>query len=155
MSNIEDVKIMGIIPKSKYVHFTYMFLLISAAGNALFSLFSMLGLGFTSGVYGAMVMGVLSLILAVIGLSIHKAEFSAHDHTHFKYIGALFVVFFVINIIFGAIYAISFFLGYLCTIALSVVQTVLVWTGYSSWQDGRVITKDNIKGEVKLALAKR
>ncbi len=148
-------KILGIVPKARYMYFTYMFLLISAAGNALFSLFSMIGLGFESGIYGCMVLGLLALVLTVVGMTSAKAESTPIEHAHFKYIALLFVGFFVLNIIFGGVYGISYMLGYLCTIALGAIQTILVFTGWMSLQGGRVITKDNLKEEIKLALAKR
>ncbi len=151
----DTTKIMGIVPKEKYVHFAYMFLLVSAAGNALFSLFSLIGLNFESAVYGCMVLGLLALILAVVGLTSAKNEFTANDHAHFKYIGALFVAFFIINIVFGGVYALSYALGYICTIILGGIQTVMTWTGYSSWQDGQIVTKDNFKEQLKVAIAKR
>ena len=152
---MSDEKIMGIVPKARYVYFTYMFLLISAAGNALFSLFGLVGIHLASAGPAVMVLGLLSLILVVVGLTKHKGDFSALDHAHFKYMGFLFITFFIINIVFGGVYGLSFALGYICTIILGLAQAVLVWTGFNSWQDGRIITKDNIKSEVQLALAKR
>lgn len=148
-------KIMGIVPHERYTYFTYTFLLVSAAGNALFSLFSLLGLGFETGILGCMVLGFLSFILALVGMTGAKHEFTATEHAHFKYIMLLFVAFFALNLLFGGVYGISYFLGYLCTIALGVIQTILVFTGYMSLQAGRVVTKDNLKEEIKLALAKR
>ena len=43
----------------------------------------------------------------------------------------------------------------LCTIALGALQTILTFTGYMSLQAGRVVTKENFREEIKLALAKR
>lgn len=155
MSDASNDKIMGIVPKDRYMYFTYMFLLVAAAGNALFSVFGLIGIHLASAGYGVMVLGLLALILAIVGLTKHKNDFSALEHAHFKYIGFLFIAFFIINIVFGSLYGISFFLGYLCTIILGLAQAVLVWTGYNAWQGGRVITKDNIKSEVQIALKNR
>ena len=63
--------------------------------------------------------------------------------------------FFIVNVVFGGVYMIAYTLGYLCTIALGVIETILVWTGWNALQGGRVITKDNLQSEVKVALAKR
>lgn len=148
-------KIMGIVPKERYMYFTYMFLLISAAGNALFSVFGLIGLTLESAGYAVMVLGLMACIMAVVGLTKHKDDFSPLDHAHFKYIAILFVAFFVINIVFGGVYAIAYFLGYLCTIVLGLAQAVLVWTGFNAWQGGRVITKENFKSEMQTALKNR
>lgn len=155
MSDANTDKIMGIVPKERYVYFAYMFLLVAAAGSALYSLLAIVGLRLESAAYATMFLGLLAAILAGVGLTKHKGDFTAHDHAHFKYIIILFVAFFVINIVFGGVYALSYFLGYLCTGIIGAVQAVLAWTGYNSWQDGRLITKDNIRDEIKLALAKR
>ncbi|HEU4838482.1 MAG TPA: hypothetical protein VFS88_03620 [Micavibrio sp.] len=155
MSDTSGDKILGIVPKEKYVHFTYMFLLVSAAGGVFFSLLGIVGIEPVSATYGLIALGLLSLGLAVVGLTKHKADFSVTDHAHFKYIALLFIVFFVINIVGGAFYAIAYALGYLVTAIIGAAQAVLVWTGYNSWQGGRVVTKGNIRDEVKAALAKR
>jgi len=156
MSNTESgEKILGIIPKERYVYFAYMFLLVSAAGNVLYSLLAILGLRFESAGYAVMVLGLMSLVLAVLGITKCKDEFSAHDHAHFKYMAVLFVAFFFIYLLGGAVYGIAYVLGYLVTALIGAAQSVLAWTGYNSWQDGRIITKDNIKDELKLAIAKR
>ncbi len=150
-----DTKILGFIPKSKYVHFMYMFLLISAAGNVLYSLIAIIGIHLASAGYATMLLALMSLVLAVLGLTVVKNEFTAHDHAHFKFAAILYVAFTITFIVFGGVYAISFFLGYLCTAAIGAAQCLLTWTGYSSWQDGRVVTAANIKDEVKIAIAKR
>jgi len=156
MSNTADDKIMGLIPKEKYMHIAYMFLVISAAGNALYALFGLIGIEFASAVPAVTLMGVLAVVMAAIGLTKHKDDFTAVEHAHFKYIAVLFLVFLVANVLIGgAVYAIAHFLGYLCTMAFGALQAVLVWTGYNSWQGGRVITKDNIKEEVTIALKNR
>lgn len=155
MSDANTDKIMGIVPKERYMYFAYMFLLISGAGNALYSLLAIVGLRLESAGYAVMVLGLLAAILAGIGLTKHKDDFTAHDHAHFKFIIVVFVVFFVINVVGGAAYAIAYILGYLVTAVIGAAQAVLTWTGYNAWQDGRVITKDNIRDEVKAAIAKR
>jgi hypothetical protein len=155
MSDSSHDKILGIVPKEKYMNFAYMFLLISAAGGVFFSLLGIVGLEPVSAPYALIVLGFLSLCLAIVGLTKHKADFSAIDHAHFKYIALMFLVFFVINIVGGAFYAIAYALGYLVTALIAAVQTVLVWTGYNSWQGGRVVTKENFRDEMKIALAKR
>lgn len=151
----DSKKIMGIVPHERYTYFAYMFLLMSAAGNAWFSILGMIGLGMQTGILGCMVLGLLAVVMAAVGLTGAKHEFTATDHAHFKYMIVLFVAFFVLNLLFGGVYGISYFLGYLCTIALGVIQAVLVFTGWMSLQAGRVVTKANIKDEIKLALAKR
>jgi hypothetical protein len=154
MSDTEQ-KILGFVPKSKYVHFAYMFLLISAAGNVLYSLIAIIGIHLESAGYATMILGLASFTLAVLGLTMVKNEFTAHDHAHFKFLAILFPAFFVIFVIFGGVYAVSFFLGFLCTAAIGAAQCVLVWTGYNSWQDGRIVTAANIKDEIKKAIEKR
>lgn len=155
MSDSNTDKIMGIVPKERYMYFAYMFLLISGAGNALYALLAVVGLGLDSAAYAVTILGLLAAILAGIGLTKHKDDFTAHDHAHFKFIIVIFVAFFVLNIIGGGVYAIAYVLGYLVTAVIGAAQAVLSWTGYNAWQDGRVITKDNIRDEIKLAIAKR
>lgn len=169
MSDAQDEKIMGIVPKARYMYFAYMFLLVSAAGNALFSVFGILGFAPDSAAVAVTALGLLAVILAAVGLTKHKDDFTALDHAHFKYIAAMFLAFLVLNLLFaamfqaflvlnllfGGVYGISYALGYLCTIALGLLQAVLVWTGYNSWQGGRVVTKDNIKSEVQIAIKNR
>lgn len=155
MSDTNEEKIMGIVPKARYMYFAYMFLLVSAAGNALFSVFGILGFAPDSAAVAVTALGLLAVILAAVGLTKHKDDFTALEHAHFKYIAAMFLAFLVLNVLFGGVYGISYLLGYLCTIALGLLQAVLVWTGYNSWQGGRVITKDNIKAEIQEAIKNR
>lgn len=155
MSDASNEKLLGIVPKEKYVHFAYMFLLISAAGNVLYSLLSIIGITFASATPALIVLGLMSTALAAVGLTKHKADFTATDHAHFKYMILLFVSFFFIYLIAGGVYAIAYFLGYLVTAAIGAVQAVLAWTGYNSWQGGRIITKDNIRGEIETAIKNR
>ena len=152
----EEQKLLGFIPKSKYMQFAYMFLLVSAAGNALYSLLGVVGINFESATIGTMLLGLISAVLAGIALTKHKADFTPHDHAHCKYIIVMFVVFFAMNIVLGGpMYMVAYALGYLTNAALGVVQAAFVWTGFSSWQDGRVVTKNNFKDEFKIAIAKR
>lgn len=155
MSDASAQKIMGIVPKNRYVHFAYMFLIISAAGNVLFSIFSIIGLNFASATPALIVCGLATLVMVAVGLTKHKNDFTPVEHAHFKYMAVLFIAFFILYIVFGGVYAISYFLGYVCTIALGIVQSVLAWTGYNSWQGGRIITKDNIQDEIKTAIKNR
>ena len=155
MSDVNDEKIMGIVPKARYMYFAYMFLLVSAAGNAFYSLLSIVGLRMESAGYAVMILGLLAAVLAGIGLTKNKADFSELDHAHFKFIIFLFVVFFVINILGGGVYALSYTLGYIVTAMIGALNAVLAWTGYNSWQAGRVLTKENIKGEVQIAIKNR
>ena len=155
MSDASSEKLLGFIPKDKYMHFAYMFLLIMGAGNALYSLLAMIGLSLASATPAVITLGVLAAILAGIGLTKLKADFSEMEHAHFKYIIAIFVAFMVLNVVCGAFYMIAYFIGYLVTAALGAAQAVLAWTGYNSWQGGRVITKDNIKAEIQTAIKNR
>ncbi len=155
MSDASNEKLLGFIPKEKYVHFAYMFLLVSAAGQVLYSLLSIVGISFVSATPALIVLGLLSCALAAVGLTKHKDDFTATDHAHFKYIIVLFVGFFFVYLICGGVYAISYFLGYLVTAAIGAAQSVLAWTGYNSWQGGRIITKENIRGEIETAIKNR
>ena len=155
MSDASNEKLLGFIPKERYVHFAYMFLLIMGAGNALYALLAIIGLQMESAVPAVTMLGLMSVILAAVGLTKHKADFTELDHAHFKYMAAIFLAFMVLNLIGGGVYAIAYVLGFLVTAALGAAQAVLVWTGYNSWQGGRVITKDNIKAEIQTAIKNR
>lgn len=155
MSDASNEKLLGVIPKEKYVHFTYMFLLISAAGNVLYSLLAIVGISFASATPALILLGLGACALATVGLTKHKRDFTATDHAHFQYIIILFVGFFFVYLIGASVYGIAYFLGYLVTASIGAVQSVLTWTGYNSWQGGRVITKGNIRGEIETAIKNR
>lgn len=125
MSDASNEKLLGFVPKEKYVHYTYTFLLISAAGNALFSLLAIVGISLSSATPAVLVMGLLATVLAAVGLTKHKADFTSTDHEHFKFVIILFVGFFFVYLVAGAFYAIAYFIGYLVTAAIGAVQAVL------------------------------
>jgi len=69
----------------------YMFLLVSAAGNVLYSVIAIIGIHLASTGYATMLLAFASLVIAVCGLTIVKDKFSAHDHAHFKYAALIYV----------------------------------------------------------------
>ncbi len=146
-------QIMGFIPKNKYVEITYWMLLVSTGGGLLLTLLALAG--FPVGLGNLLsVIGFLGLLMAVLGIFVFKEEFSALDQAHLKYLGVLFIIFFVLGLFLGAALAIVMFLMLIVMLSVSAIQFLLFFTGYNSWKHGRTITKDNLKSEIKLALSR-
>jgi len=152
MSNVDsDDKILGFIPKEKYVLIVY-YLLLAAAGIGLIStVFAMLGVGLPLGGL-ANLAGIIALILALVGYFGFRESFGALDQGHLLYLCVLFGVFFVIGLVLGSALYMSPVLLYLVMVPLAVLQLLMYFTGFNSYKHGRTVTKSNVKDEVKLAL---
>ncbi len=142
--------IMGFIPKDKYVKITYILILVSCGLGLLTSLFGLLGIGLPLGGIVNLT-GLLGLVMALLGLFVFKNEFPSLDQSHLLYLAILFAIFFVATIILAAALTIVPVLLYLVLIAVTIVQTILFFTGYNSWSHGRSVTKNNVKAEMQLA----
>lgn len=151
MSNVENDKIMGFVPKDKYVLIVY-YLLLAAAGIGVVSmLFSMVGIILPLGAL-ANVAGLCALVLGLVGYFGFKDDFSGLDQSHLLYLCVLFGIFFVLGILLGSALYMAPVLMYLVMVPLALAQLLLYVTGFNSYKHSRTVTKDNVKEEVKLAL---
>ena len=151
MSELSDDKIMGFIPKSKYVMITYYLLLASCVGSLVISLIAIVGLVIPLGNLFALA-GLIGLILALLGYFIFKNDFSMHDQSHLLYICIMAGVFILIGAILGASLVLVPTAAFMITFLISAAQAILIYTGYNSWKHSRTITKENIESEIRLAL---
>jgi hypothetical protein len=151
MSDPSDNKIMGFIPKSRYVQITYYLLLAAVVGGLVLSLLAMIGVIIPLGGLFNLA-GLIGLVMALLGFFVFKAEFSALDQSHLLYISVVIGAFIIIGIVIGASLFAAPMLAYMVTFLLACAQVLMVYTGYNSWKRGRSITKENIKDEVQLAM---
>ncbi len=151
MSELSDDKIMGFIPKNKYVMITYYLLLASCVGSLVLSLLAIIGLVIPLGNLFSLA-GLIGLVLAILGFFIFKNDFSSHDQSHLLYICVIAGICILVSLILGASLVIIPTAAFMITFLIAVAQTVLIYTGYNSWKNNRTITKENIESEIRLAL---
>ncbi len=151
MSELSDDKIMGFIPKSKYVMITYYLLIASCVGSLVLSLLAIIGLVIPLGNLFALA-GLIGLVLALLGYFIFKSDFSAHDQAHLLYICIIAGIFILVGAILGASLVLVPTAAFMITFLIAGAQAILIYTGYNSWKNNRTITKDNIESEIRLAL---
>lgn len=151
MSELSDNKIMGFIPKSKYVMITYYLLLASCVGSLILSLLAIVGLIVPLGPLFSLA-GLIGLVLALVGYFIFKADFSSLDQSHLLYICIIAGIFILAGAILGASLVLVPTALFLITFLIAGAQAILIFTGYNSWKHSRTITKENIESEVRLAL---
>lgn len=147
MENQPDNKVLG-IPVEKYANLCYMLLLVSAGIGLLSNILGLVGVYIPgSGMVG--LIGLVGLVLSLLGLFVFKDQFSKLDVSHFKYIGVLFVAFFVVGLV--LITALGGFgvLGLLIILLLSIAQFVLYFAGFKNYKAGIEPTKDTIQATIK------
>lgn len=151
MSDTSNDKLLGFIPKVRYTYFTYMLVLSGVGLGALSTLLIMVGIYTPLGNI-ATLLGLAGIVLALLGAFLYKDDFSALDRSHFIYVAIVYAATWLAAVFFGS--ALYFFppLAMVVMLTLALIAAVLVYTGYTSWQGGRTITKDNLKDEVKIAL---
>lgn len=155
MSDASTTKVLGFIPKSKYVPYMYMSLL---AGIVIGFLLTLLGVvGISLGLLNVLpgVLSIAALILALLGIFLLQNEFSALDRSHFIYVGVVYLVAWFAAMLLGNALGFLPILAQIAVLAISAAGAILIWTGFNSWQGGRAVTKDNVKSEVQTALKNR
>lgn len=155
MSDASTTKVLGFIPKAKYVSYMYMSLLSGIVIGFVLTLLGVVGisLGLLNILPG--LLSIAALILALLGIFLLQNEFSALDRSHFIYVGVVYLVAWFTAMLFGNALSFLPILAQLFVLAISAAAAVLIWTGFNSWQGGRAINKDNIKSEVRIALKNR
>ena len=142
-NNTPTGKVLG-IPTNKYAQICYMLILISAAFGLVTSLLALVGMYI--GVGGIMsLMGLIGLALAVTGWLVFAEEFGEVDLSHFKALAALFVVFFVFNIIFFNAVAGYGILAPILQFVITAGEVAVLFAAYDVWRGGQKATVDSIK----------
>ncbi len=144
-------KIMGLVPKDKYVLYTYYLLLGSAVAGIVLNVLGIIGVYLPLGALIGLV-GLVGLIMGLVGYFGFKDQFNALDQAHLLYLVIIFAVFFVVGLVVGGSFYSSMGALMLVSFLINLGQALMLFTGYNSWKHGRAITKDNIKSEVQLAL---
>lgn len=152
MSNLEnDDKIMGFVPKDKYVLYTYYLILTSSVIGLVTYLFSLVGIVLPLGGINALI-SLAALLMGLIGYFGFREKFGSLEQNHLLYICALFGIFFVAGLILGAALVAIPLMFSLVMIIFAIAQMALFFTGYNSYTHGRMVSKDNVKDELQLAL---
>ena len=147
-SLVTNGKVLGILPVGQYTKITYILLLISS-GVALISTFlAVVGIYLGLGLIGG-VCGILALLFAVLGIALLATDLTSLDKNHLTYICVLFVAFYLLSFLFAAIGGL---LALLLSLFFAVIQFGLVFTGFNSWSKGRMLSAQNIKSELNLAV---
>jgi hypothetical protein len=143
-------KVLGLEP-TQYVKIAYILVLISSGAGVLLSLLAMvnvyIGLGALTNL-----LGFIGLLMAVVGWAAFKEKFAPLEISHMQYIVLLFVIFLLIGLVLGAVLMTSPGVMYAVGLLFGLAQFALIFTGFNSWQHGRTVTKDNVQGELKLAM---
>lgn len=151
MSDVnEGNKVLGLDP-AQYVKIAYLLVVISSGAGVLLSLLAManifLGIGALTNL-----LGFVGLLMAVIGWAAFKEKFASLEVSHLQFIVLMFVLFLLVGLLVGAFLFGAPSLLYVVSLLLGIVQFVLIFTGFNSWNHGRIVTKANVQDEVKLAL---
>jgi hypothetical protein len=143
--------IAGFIPKSKYALITYALLLIAAAGGLITTLLGLAGIYLPlGGILG--VAGIVGLIMALCGAFIFNKDLPELDRSHMLYVSIVFAVLYILGMVLGKMLGGSLTLTLLVALLIAGAEFVLLFTGFNSWKHGRAMTRNNIKGEVQLAI---
>ncbi len=134
-------KVIG-IEKEKYLKITYVLLLASSVLGILGSL-----VGTVTSVGG--ILGLVGLVLALLGLFVFKSEFNEQQGTHFKYMGFLFLFFFIAGIAFGSVLGGLGVVAIILAIVLNLISLALMFVGYRLNEKGELATKDSVINELK------
>lgn len=159
MSNYQDAdKIMGIIPKDKYLRITYTLVLVASVISFVNILLFLVGGIIPFGGVGAIgaLAGITALILAVVGLLVFKDTFSSLDQNHLQFLCVFFAVFFVLGAILNSALSFIWILWIVIMLAFSATQLLVFYAGFNAHRQGRVMVldKDGIILEVKRSLGR-
>ena len=144
---MEDNKVLG-IEANKYAKIAYVLILISVVIGLLNGLAGLVGSYVPFG--GVIsILGLVGLVMAVLGLFVFQDNFNDLDQSHFKYIGLLFIAFFIIGIIFSNGLAGFGFVGALINLAISAAAFIFMFAGYRTHQAGTPATRASIEGDIR------
>lgn len=134
-------KVIG-LPKDQYLKINYGLLLLSGAIGAI---------GVFVGVLGTIgsLAGLAGLVLALLGLFVFKDRFNETQQSHFKYIGVLFLIFFVVGIVFGAVLGGLGIVSKLLILLLNIASLACMFAGFKLNEKNTQATKDNVINQLK------
>lgn len=142
-----DEKVIG-IPKDKYVKVTYLLLIASSVIGILNSLL-VFAVGITLFSTLSSLAGLGGLILALLGFFVFKSQFNEQQISHFKYMGALFLIFFVLGMVVGLVFASVGALLFLAMVILSIASLACMYAGFKLNEKNETATKDAAIAELK------
>lgn len=136
-----DEKIIA-IPKDKYLKITYICLLISSA------------VGMLSSFVGALVslsslVGLAGLLLAILGLFVFKDKFNEQQQSHFKYIGVLFLAFFVIGFVVGVALGGLGIVSQIIVLVINLASLACMFAGFKLNEKNAAADKDSVIAQLK------
>lgn len=135
-------KVLG-IPTNKYAKLCYVLILVSAAFGLVSSLLMLVGMSIGGGIIS--LVGLIGLALAVTGWLVFKEEFGAVDLSHFKALSAMFVVFFVFNVILFNATAGFGIVGPIIQFLITAVEVAILFAAFDVWRSGKKATVESIK----------
>ncbi len=121
--------ILGFIPEHKYTRTTYIMMLTGAVGGLLVS--------------PLMVVGFVGFILGLLGLFAFKPRLSDLDYNHLAALCIVFTAAFMLLLLVT---------GSFVFLLVGLIQIALFYIGFNSYQQGRIISIGNLRGEARLAL---
>lgn len=118
--------LLGIIPKEKYARITYILMLVGAGAGLIISPLS--------------IVAFAGFVLAILGAFVFPQHFSLLENRHFKYIGVVCLIAFVLILL---------SLGSALFLLLALLQLFAFYIGFTAFRAGRVIDGSNIVDEAK------
>ncbi|HPD83687.1 MAG: hypothetical protein R3D88_00675 [Alphaproteobacteria bacterium] len=152
MENSSNNKVIG-IEIAKYAKICYILILI-AAGYGLLTNIAGLAAVYLPGGFMTGLLGITGVVLALLGLFVFKDSFGSVDLSHFRFIGVMFVAFFLIYAVVVNALAKFGFIGLLIIILISVTQVALFYAGFKTHGAGQEASRASIEGTLR-SLIKR
>ena len=147
MSSEQKNNVLGMSPE-QYLKNTYLVLIGSGVLGIFGAILStLIATTLLSSIAG--LLGLAGLVLVVLGLFAFKETFNALQSSHLKYIGVLFLVFFVAGIVFGKILASIPMLLMIVSIMLNLVSLLCIYAGFKLNKKGKEASKDNVIEQLK------
>ncbi len=142
-----DNTIIG-VESTKFIKISYILILISSGFGVLANIMALIGVAlFGSFITG--LLGLVGLLMVVTGWVGFKDKFTEVDISHFKFLVILFLAFFALGIVFGALLVNMGPVGNIILALLSIFQFALLWTGFSLWRSAQAATKDSLINGMK------
>lgn len=123
-----DGKIMGLIAKEKYTHYTYILFLVGAGGGLLLPPLAIAAL--------------IGFLFALLGYFVYSKLLTSLDKNHLSMLSVVYIA--STLIIFLTMGSVLFLLA-------ALVQLILYYIGFNSYRLGRTISANNLKEEAILA----
>jgi len=135
------------IPVAKYAMICYVLILMSAGFGVVSSILALIGMTIP---YGGIfvLMGFVGIALCVTGFVVFSEDFADVDMSHFKFLAAVYVAFFLLFVIFSNALAGFGAVGYILTLALVAFQFAVLFAGYRVWQSGYEATVATVKTQL-------